>query len=100
MRDVGSKLIVSLSQDDATVRCEVDRRTLTPRKYVLLDRAGVTRFTLELSDFRGDSGIAFPFRFVATSEDGTITVALREVELNGELAEAAFIPPTRAEKLK
>jgi len=35
----------------------------------------------------------------ARSDDGTISVALREVELNGELAEGAFVPPKRAEKL-
>src|SRR5437660_1751885 len=87
VRDAGAKLIGSSSQADAVVRCEVDRRTLTPRKYVMLDPAGVMRFTLDLSDYRLLAGdIPFPFRYVATSDEGKIIVALREVELNGELA--------------
>jgi hypothetical protein len=101
VRDAGANLIVSSAQGDALVRCEVERRTLTPRKYVMLDPAGVARFTLELSDYRLLAGdIPFPFRYIATSDEGKISIALREVELNGELAEGASVPPKRAEKLR
>jgi outer membrane lipoprotein-sorting protein len=99
--DGGAKLIISSAQGGALVRCEVDRRTVTPRKYVMVDSGGVARFTLELSDYRLlDGDVPFPFRYIATSDEGKITIALREVELNGELAEGAFVPPKRAEKLK
>ena len=101
IRDAVAKLMVSAAQGDATVRCEVERRTLTPRKYVMVDPAGIARFTLELSDYRLLAGdVPFPFRYIATSDEGKIAIALREVELNGELAEGAFIPPKRAEKLR
>ena len=36
---------------------------------------------------------------MALDDASEIPVALREVEINGELADGAFIPPKRAEKL-
>jgi hypothetical protein len=97
----GSLLRISAPQGDGVVCCEVDRRTLVPLKYVLNDPSGAARFTLELSDYRMPaSDVPFPFRMKATSEQGTIDVAMREVEINGgELALGAFVPPKRAEKL-
>jgi outer membrane lipoprotein-sorting protein len=102
VREAGGKIIASSRQvEGGLVRCEVDRRTLTPRKYVVLDAAGEARFTLELSDYRLPADeTPFPFRYVATSDEGKIVIALREVELNGEPAEGAFTPPKRAEKLQ
>jgi outer membrane lipoprotein-sorting protein len=98
--DATRMLRVSAPDGDHVLICEVDRRTLTPRKYVLQDSAGGSpRFTLELSDYSADQDIPVPRRMVARSEDGTIAVSLREVEVNGELAEGAFVPPKRAEKL-
>jgi hypothetical protein len=98
--DAGSLLRVSAPQGENIVRCDVDRRTVVPLKYVLNDPSGVARFTLELSDYRLEGGgIPLPFRMKATSDRGTIDVAVSEVEVNGELAEGAFVPPKRAEKL-
>src|SRR5262249_20183151 len=88
-------LIVSSAQ----IRCEVDRRTLVPRRYLLLDDSGAARFTMELSDYRMIGEIPFAYGYLAISDDGRILIALREVELNGALAENAFVPPRRAEKL-
>jgi hypothetical protein len=80
--------------------CEIDRRTLTPRRYALVDATGRQRFVLALSDYREITRIPFAHRYVATSRDeGEIRIVLREVELNAELAPAAFTPPRRAEKL-
>jgi hypothetical protein len=79
--------------------CKVDRRTLLPRRYISRDEQGAARFTLELTDYRDVDGIFFPHRYTATSDTGTIVIALTDVELNGELAPAAFTPPKRAEKL-
>ncbi|MEA2709076.1 MAG: hypothetical protein QOF78_1677 [Phycisphaerales bacterium] len=96
----GGKLIYRAKLDDrATIRCEIDRRTLTPRKYLVSDTGGETRFTLELSDYRDVGGHVFAHRYAATSEQGKILVALRDVELNGGLAPNALRPPRRAEKL-
>ena len=96
----GDLLRITAPQDGNVIRCDVERRTLVPLRYVLTDAPGVTRFALDLSDYRlPASDLPFPFRMKATSDQGTIDVALRELETNGELAEGAFVPPQRAEKL-
>jgi hypothetical protein len=80
--------------------CDIDRRTLAPRRYGLTDDAGKLRFELELSDYREIAGVPFAQRYRARSRDeGEIRIALRDVELNTELAPAALKPPGRAEKL-
>ena len=98
--DAGGKLTYTTTLDDgAVVRCEIDRRSLTPRRYLMNDANGVTRFALELSDYRDVAGNPFAHRYVATSEQGKILITLRDVELNTGLAPNAFRPPRRAEKL-
>ena len=85
--------------DGLRIRCGVERRTLVPRRYTLLDRDDRARFGMDLSGYRMIGEIPFACRYLAVSDDGRILIALREVELNGELAENAFTPPRRAEKL-
>lgn len=86
--------------DGLTLRCTVDRPTLTPRQYELFDTTGKSRFTLTLSDYR-NSGTdqVWPMRITAKSEGGTVDIRTRDVEVNAELPEAAFRPPSRAVKL-
>ena len=84
---------------DPRIRCEVDARTLTPRRYVLTGDGPPTRFALRLSAYRLLNNIPYPFRYDADSESGQIRIDLRDVELNTELAAGAFVPPRRAEKL-
>jgi len=96
----GSKLLVRREMsDEPLVVCEVDRSTLTPRKYSLLDDKGVTRFTLSLEQYRQFGNVVWPTRLIAVSESGTVEIELRDVEINPELEPAAFVPPKRAEKL-
>ena len=100
VRDDGRRLVVSRRlADGRTMECDVERATLTPRRYRMLDPAGRTRFILALSDYGMFNGVPWPTRLLATSDDGRISVRLSDVELNGELAPAAFTPPRRAEKL-
>lgn len=115
------------SDDSTTISCEIDRATLTPRRYTVNDSGGTARFTLTLSDYAefplGNGGAGFqpassrpstqdagskpalqkmivwPRKIEAVSESGRILVELREVEINGDLPPAAFHPPARAEKL-
>jgi outer membrane lipoprotein-sorting protein len=81
------------------VDCEVERATLTPRRYVMSDSSGLKRFTLELQNSQMIGNIAWPTNLIARSENGTISLQLHDVELNAELPSAAFIPPRRAEKM-
>jgi outer membrane lipoprotein-sorting protein len=82
-----------------TVLCEVDRPTLTPRKYLMLDDAGRQRFSLTLDHYKQFDQIAWPTRLTAVSEGGTVEVDLHDVQINPDLPNTAFIPPRRAEKL-
>ena len=97
----GKPLVVSKVLDDEgrVLRCEVERDTLTPRKYTLLDPAGKGRFVLTLGDYQDFGGIVWPKRLRARGDTGTIDVRLRDVEFNTDPAPRAFVPPRRAEKL-
>ena len=77
---------------------EIDRSTLTVRQYQLADAAGVIRLRLIVQDYRMFNSIPWPTHLTARSDDGTIDVELRDVELNGDLAPGAFTPPRGAEK--
>jgi outer membrane lipoprotein-sorting protein len=97
----GDRLVVLQTNPDGTVMtCDVDRKTLTPRRYVLRDDRGVQRFSLALSRYADfGNGLVWPRRIEAISETGQILIDLRDVEINGDLSPAAFRPPARAEKL-
>lgn len=82
---------------DSRLHCEVDRRTLTPRRYVY-DDSGQRQFELTLDRYRVVNGIPWPHRLVATGAMGRVVIEQRNVEINGELAPNAFVPPRRAEK--
>jgi outer membrane lipoprotein-sorting protein len=82
--------------EDGNLTCEVDRRTLTPRRYVY--EGSADRFELRMENYRSVGATPWPARLVAASGSGTVVVEQRNVEINGELAENAFTPPRRAEK--
>jgi outer membrane lipoprotein-sorting protein len=86
--------------DGTSLTSDVDRRTLTPRRYKLIDPSGRTRFQLVLDRYKLVDDIPWPRRITADSDTGRIQIELRDIELNVELPAAAFTPPKRAEKLK
>jgi hypothetical protein len=88
------------NSDGSTLMCRVDRKTLTPRSYMLLDAAGKARFSLVLERYTLVDGTPIAQRLVAFSDSGRFQMDLREIELNGQLSASAFTPPRRAEKLK
>jgi hypothetical protein len=98
--DSGLRLILKQQSDDgATIICEVDRKTLTARRYVLRDCHGEERFTLTLSRYAEFNGIVWPRCIEAASPVGSIVIDLHDVEINGELPASAFHPPARAVKI-
>jgi outer membrane lipoprotein-sorting protein len=100
IRESASSLVVTApGEEGTTITCTVDRRTLTPRTYEVKDPSRKTRFTLKLSAYQLLNGIPYAFRYDATSDSGTIRIDLRDVDLNTDLAPAAFTPPKRAEKV-
>lgn len=91
--------ITRAAAGEPTILCTVDRSTLTPRRYDLVDDQGSRRFSLVLDHYTTVNNLVWPRRFIATSEQGTINIELREIELNGDLPPGAFVPPKRAERL-
>jgi outer membrane lipoprotein-sorting protein len=95
----GPRFRVERLIEGKAVVCEVERATLTPRRYVLSDSSRVQRFVLTEEDYQMIGGIPWPTRLTAVSENGTINLQLHDVELNTELPPAAFTPPRRAQKM-
>lgn len=91
-------LAFSSTTDGIPTRCLVERRTLTPIVYSLSDSGGMSLYSVDLSDYRMINGIAWPMRIDFRGGDGVLSLRLDGVELNNEIAEGAFVPPTRAVK--
>jgi hypothetical protein len=79
-----------------TVACEIDRRTLTARRYRIIDSSGVERATLSLEEYRDFGGVVFPTRLGASGPDGTVLILLDSPEFNLPTAPDAFVPPPGA----
>jgi outer membrane lipoprotein-sorting protein len=87
------------SPGEPTVVCEVDRRTLTPRRYSLLDDQGRTRFSLALDRYQAFGDVVWPTHLLAKSDGGRVDIEMRQVDVNPDLPATAFTPPRRAERL-
>jgi len=95
----GGTLLLTRETTHGLLHCEADRATLTPRRfYSEAQGAGEGRFELKLSKYREVNGIPWALRLEAVSEMGRVAVEQRDVEINGELAPQAFVPPKRAER--
>jgi hypothetical protein len=97
--DRGPTIELRRRVDGQSVVCSVDRATLTPRRYSLVDPQGQERFTLSMDRYAVTGGIPWAHRLTAVSGDGRVVVNLSSVEINGEIGPDAFRPPRRAEKL-
>ena len=97
-----SKLLVTRPARDGALRlvCTIDRATLTPRRYELIDPlTGQRRFDLTLAQYRQAGPTVWPMQIVATSESGRIIVEMRDVRID-DAPPDAFRPPARAERLQ
>ena len=91
--------LVRRAGNEPELICLIDRETLTPRLYQLLDDKGLPRFSLKLDRYKIFNGLPWPTRLIAQSDTGRIIVEFREIDLNTDLPAGAFVPPRRAEKL-
>lgn len=83
--------------EGSTIVCEVDRDTLTIRECTPAG-AGKGQLALIFDRYRRIGRNVLPTRIEWKSERGSMAVWLNDIELNGDLPEAAFIPPGRAVK--
>jgi len=88
--------ILERAMDSALVRCTLDRSTLTPLAYEILDDRDAPVARLELSRYRLIDGRPFPARFLATGELGSIETDLDEIEIDPAIPVEVFNPPPRA----
>jgi hypothetical protein len=84
-----------LGQD--RVRCEIDRATLTPRRFVLDGQR--PSMELLLSEYRVASEVVCAGRIEFKSPKGAIVVRFDGIEINASLPPRAFVPSTRAARL-
>lgn len=76
------------------VRCEIDRRTLTPRAFVFPRGHGMT-----MSRYTVVEGIAWPGEISFTGGSGSVRIRLGDIELNPELPGSVFEPSLRARRI-
>ena len=80
-----------------TVRCDIDRATLTPRRFRFALNPAQGELLLERYSLIGTT--VWPRSISFRGPDGDILIRLNAVELNTELPPAAFEPPARARPL-
>jgi hypothetical protein len=87
-------------ESGTVITAVVDRATLTVSEYRIADDKGEVRQTLTLSQYRelGPEATPFPTIIRAAGPEGTVEVRMQDVELNGVIEDAAFVPPRRAVK--
>jgi len=90
-------IVVGPAFDRPDVRCEIERATLTPRRFIL--EAQGTSSELLLDRYAMIDGVAWPRRMVFRSPEGSVVVRTSEIDFNDELPPNAFVPPARAKRL-
>ncbi len=90
-------VVIGPAFGQAGVRCDIERRTLTPRRFRL--PGGGKEMELVLGQYTLVGEIAWPHRMEFRSSDGLIVIRLDDIELNGGVTTGAFVPPARATKL-
>ncbi len=81
------------------VLCEVQRRTLTPRRFVVHAGSDLPPSELLLDQYAVVDDNVWPMRIRLRGKSGGVLLRLRNVEINGEIAPTAFVPPKRAKAL-
>lgn len=97
------------------VRCEIDRATLTPRRYLIVAGTGDSLHEMTLTLDRYDMvqnhdvaslaselrapAVAWARRVTFSGPKGTIVLRFGDVELNGHVEPAALAAPARAVRL-
>jgi hypothetical protein len=96
---VGDAYIFECRTPSGAIRCEVDGRTLLPRR---LSQAGDDdpRFDMELTRYRVVDGLPWPGRVVMRAGERSIVLDFRDVALNEPGPGGAFTPAPSAERVK
>ncbi len=97
---VGDTWIYSSTDADGnTTRCQIDRATLTVRKFSIVDAGGVEHLKLTLGEYETLGDVVWPTRMEAISPNGEILIESSDLGLN-DGPEGAFVPPSRGVKVR
>jgi outer membrane lipoprotein-sorting protein len=81
---------------DPITSCVVERDTLTPTRYEVRAHDGILLYAIRLENYRQIGAIIWPCRIAFESGANSMSINLRDVELNGEVNPNAFTPPPGA----
>jgi len=85
--------------DGQTMVAQINRDTLTVRRYELLAPSGKVQFAMTLDRYVQKQGVVWPMWLSARSESGRIDVEMHDIDFNTPLPPKAFVPPRGAEKM-
>jgi hypothetical protein len=97
--DKNTLIVQGAPLDQREVRCEIDRKSLTPRRYVVAGGSNPSNSELKLDDYTMAGGLPWPRRMRLRSPSGDVLIRIHELEINGEVQPGAFRPPSRARVL-
>lgn len=97
--DGGQIVVQRPAENGGLVVCRIDRKTLTPRQYVLKNRAGQKELTLNMTSYQVAGPTVWPMVITAESGSGTVRIDLSDIQVDAAPA-AAFRHPARAERLQ
>lgn len=95
-RTTHRELVVSGVADTDSIRCVIDRATLTPRRFERLQNSADLALSIDLEDYRVIDSVPWPHTWTISYPEGRVVIYMDEVVLNGALAPSAFVPPRRA----
>lgn len=86
--------------EQGSVTCTIDRATATARGFTdtPTGNAGAAPRSLSLENYRVIDGVVWPTLLRLIGGEGTVEVALHEIEINHPIEAATFVPPPRARK--
>ncbi len=87
----------ALGRDD--LLCEIDRATLTPRRFFAPGDPGAGYIEMCFEDYALVENIPWALTMRFHGSGGEIVIRLHDIELNGEIAAGAFVPPQQAIRL-
>ena len=97
-RTTSPELVVRGTIGDDTLRCVIDRATLTPRRFENAGDDAGTALAIELSDYRVIGTVPWAHTWTISHPRGRVIIRMHDVVLNGDLPPSAFVPPRRAVK--
>lgn len=90
------QLVVLGKADGYTIRCEIDRETLTPRRFERPQSGNGDVFSIDLEEYTLIDSIPWSGVWTISHAGGRVVIRMSDVVLNAPVTPEAFVPPRRA----